>query len=267
MSSELGRGPGPGQPPIGFLYNTISNKGREDRSLSKTAMDMVGEISVTSQFKVSLHMPSVGTNINPESLENWLSRDGLLDTPDDVTTYDFMCSEASLPGATFNTNTEFGSRQGVTEIFPTNRLYPTFDLSFYVDSQYRMIRLFEEWMNYINPLYSFSGSEAKPNRGGTGYSNFKNRPDYYRMRYPDTYKRIISVTKFERDFLKDPTKSPGVTGNNFRNQTSITYRMIDAFPINITAIPVTYEASIITKSRISFSYSRFIIERNQGDSR
>ena len=139
-------------------------------------------------------------------------------------------------------------------------------MSFYVDTQYRMIRLFEEWMNFINPIYSFGGI-VEPNPAGTGYGNAKNGPDFFRMQYPDDYKRIISVTKFERDFLRDPTKSSGTTGSNFNNQTTLTYRMIDAFPVNITAIPVTYVGSTVTKSRISFAYSRYVMERNQKDAR
>jgi hypothetical protein len=39
--------------------------------------------------------------------------------------------------------------------------------------------------------------------------------------------------------------------------------MIDAYPTNITAIPVTYEGSQITKTTISFTYSRYIIEKYQ----
>ena len=262
MATELGKGPGSGQPPIGFLYNTISGNGRQYGNLSGSAMDMMGEVSVTSQFKVSLHLASRGNS----KLESWLGKDGLLGSIDEVTTYDFMCYETSLPGAGFNTYDEMGSRQGVKETFAASRLYSTFDMSFYVDTQYRMIRLFEEWMNFINPIYSFGGI-VEPNPAGTGYGNAKNRPDFFRMQYPDDYKRIISVTKFERDFLRDPTKSSGTTGSNFNNQTTITYRMIDAFPVNITAIPVTYDGSVVTKSRISFAYSRYVMERNQQDAR
>lgn len=47
----------------------------------------------------------------------------------------------------------------------------------------------------------------------------------------------------------------------------MTYRMIDAFPTNLTSIPVTYEGSVITKTRVSFSYSRYVIERNQEQTR
>lgn len=260
MATELNVGSG--NPPIGLLYNTISNVTREDGQLSQSAMGMMGEISVTSQFKVSLHLAAGGSTL----LEQWLNSSGLLGSIEEVTTYDFMCSEASLPGASFNTFEEVGSRQGVIEPFVGNRSYPTFDMTFYVDSQYRMIRIFEEWMNFINPVYTSTGLSI-PNSQGSGYGNSKNRPDYYRLRYPDDYKRIISITKFERDFLKNPTKSPGPTGSNFNNQTTLTYRMVDAFPVNITSIPVTYEGSVITKSRISFLYSRYVIERTSGTQR
>lgn len=263
MASEIhrGKGPVPGQPGIGLLYTTMSGSGREDNKLP-SAMDMIGNISVTSQFKVSLHLP-VGGN---KKLENWLRSEGLLENISQVTTYDFLCNEASLPGTGFNTYDEKGSRQGVIEPFiVAGRQYPAFTLSFYIDTDYRMIRLFEEWINFMNPLYTYGGNIVRPNSAGSGYGKAKNRPDYFRLQYPDEYKRIISVTKFERDFLRDPTKSSGQSGSNFKQQTMLTYRMIDAFPVNITPIPVTYEGSIITKSSISFAYTRYVIERTQSE--
>lgn len=258
MATELGKGEGKGFPKIGLLYTPVSHTTRTDGNNLPSALDMFGELSVTSQFKVSLHLAPKGSS----ELEKWLRKDGLLSSSTEVTTYDFLCNEASLPGAAFNTFDEVGSRQGITEPFAGNRIYPTFDMSFYVDSQYKMIRLFEEWMNFINPINSYRG-EVSPNESGSGYGNAKNRPDFFRMRYPDEYKRIISITKFERDFHDNPAQPK----NTYRNQTTITYRMIDAFPSNLTSIPVTYEGSVITKTRVSFSYSRYVIERNQQSAR
>lgn len=242
-----------GQPEIGPLYTPVSSTTRLDNTKIPDALTMFGNLSVTSQFKVSLHLASGGIS----ELEQWLSADGLLRTDGEAATYDFLCSEASLPGASFNTFEEAGSRQGITEPFAGNRVYPTFDMSFYVDSEYRMIRLFEEWMNFINPIYTESG-ESRPNSIGSGYGNSKNRPDFFRLRYPDEYKRIISITKFERDFHSNPAEPTSA----YKKQTTLTYRMIDAFPINLTSIPVTYEGSVITKTRVSFGYSRYVIERS-----
>jgi hypothetical protein len=243
---------------IGLVYTPLSNTYRRDGNSLPNALDMIGELSVTSQFKVSLHLPVGGTM----ELEKWLSEDGLLPDAKTVTTYDFLCNEASLPGASIGVFEEVGSRQGMIEPFAANRIYPTFDMSFYVDSQYRMIRLFEEWMNFINPIHTSTGS-PRPNSTGSGYSAAKGRPDYFRLRYPNEYRRIISITKFERDFHENPSKPTA----NYRKQTMLTYRMIDAFPTAITPIPVTYEGSVITKTRVTFSYSRYVIERTQNPER
>ena len=254
MATELGVGAGAGYPEIGLLYTPVSHKYRQDGNYIPNGLDIIGAPSVTSQFKVSLHL----TTGDEQQLEAWLQSSGLLQTTKESVSYDFMCSETSLPGASFNVYEESGSRQGVIEPFAANRVYPTFDMTFYVDSQYRTIRLFEEWMNFINPVYSYDG-QIVPNPSGSAYGDAKNRPDFFRLRYPDDYKRIISVTKFERDFHENPAKPT----KEYSNQTTITYRMIDAFPSNITAIPVTYEGSVITKTRVNFEYSRYVIERNQ----
>ena len=60
---------------------------------------------------------------------------------------------------------ETGSRQGMIERFPMQRIYSEFDLTFYVDREYNTIRLFEEWMNWIDPLNTGVGVYA----GATDY--------------------------------------------------------------------------------------------------
>lgn len=226
------RGPGAGQPEVGFLYKTTDE-----------ARKIFGKLSLTSQFKVSLHL----TN-NDVNLMGWLKKAEITDNLEVSNLFDFYCAETSLPGATFDVTEEIGSRQGVIERFPTKRVYPDVTMTFYVDYDYKLIRLFEEWMNYINPIYT-DGGEFQPNPRGQG--NAKNRPDFFRLRYPDSYKRIISIVKFERDL--DTTN----------DVPRITYRLIDAFPTNIAAMPVTYEGSTITKTIVTFSYSRYVIEKHK----
>ena len=70
--------------------------------------------------------------------------------------------------------------------------------------------------------------------------SFDDRNNFTRFRYPNDYKKIISITKFERDFLKKPNESRESYGS-FTNQTLLTYKFIDAFPVNINAVPLTYE--------------------------
>ena len=106
----------------------------------------LGPLSLTSQFKVSLLLGG------PSGLFSHLTKCDLLG-PEKQKQYDFLCAEATLPGSTFDMAEEYGSRQGVIERFPTRRIYSDFNLTFYVDSKYNIIRLFEEWMNYIDPLF------------------------------------------------------------------------------------------------------------------
>jgi hypothetical protein len=211
------------------------------------AITLFGALSVTSQFKVSLHLANNGTT----GLDDWLKKSGVI--TENIQTnnfYDFFCAEAALPGVVFDTADEFGSRQGVLEKFPTKKVYTDFTITLYVDNEYQNIRLFEEWMNYINPVYTSTSNGPFP-ASEIGQGGANSTTDFFRVRYPDSYRRTISISKFERDFYTGGRDQP----------TTLTYRMIDAYPTNITAIPVTYEGSQITKTTISFTYSRYVIEK------
>lgn len=249
------RGPGAGFPRIGPLYVKMTTPRTDGAVRMQGARDIFGELSLTSQFKVALHLTS--STGSDDKLMSWLSRSGLTIDPAQNAYYDFFCSEVVIPGATFDVAEESGSRQGVIERMPTKRVFAPITMTFYVDNDYKLIRLFEEWMNFINPLYG-QGGDYPVSTNGQG--NAKNRNDFYRLRYPDEYKRIISIVKFERNFKVDPASSGGVLGN----VPSITYRLIDAFPTNITAMPLSYEGSTITKTTVEFSYSRYVYEHNRG---
>ena len=252
MAEKLGQGPGVGQPGIGALY--IKQSDPRPTGLPGI-IDVLGALSVTSQFKISLHLARYQNDTTAtDDLISHLNKTRVIKTLNDTSYYDFFCSDTSLPGSSLNSSQEAGSRQGVIENFPTTRIFPPFEMTFYVDRNYTIIRLFEEWMNFINPLYSYNGL-ATSSEAGLG--EYKNRPDFFRMRYPNSYKRIISVTKFERDFYKDGT-------NNLEIIPTITYRMIDAYPDQLNSIPVTYEGSVITKTTVRFLYSRYVVEHNKG---
>jgi hypothetical protein len=235
-------------PEIGNLYVKFN----EPYDGAPSVSEMLGALSVTSQFKLSMHLTSGGA---AGSLTDYLKKAGVLDTPAEAITYDFLCSDASLPGLSFNLSQEMGNHQGVIEPFPLAKIYPPLDVTFYVDKNFKVIRLFEEWMNFINPLHLENGQPAEPRIGGMGIYNARNQ--FFRLRYPEDYKKIISITKFERNFR---VKNTNVT----RATPSVTYRLIDAFPTNVNSIPVTYEGSTITKTTVSFAYSRYVMDVNEG---
>ena len=213
-----------------------------------------GGLSLTSQFKVSLLLG------DPTPLSAHLTKCGLLGT-EKQEQYNFLCAEATLPGSTFDMGEEYGSRQGVIERFPTRRIYSDFNLTFYVDSDYNVVRLFEEWMNYIDPLYSktlngtskYSGSTT-----GQSDSKYRDKENYFRFSYPDTYKKNIAITKFERDFIKNPNNK----NSKPKGPISMNYLFNDAFPKNLTALPLSYEGSTVSKTTVNFSYSRYTITKN-----
>lgn len=248
-----------GYPEIGPFYVKMTEG--DPKNGLPGAREIFGNLSLTSQFKVALHLTN--DDAGGSGLMTWLKDSGVINNPevDDERTnpfiYDFYCAEAVIPGVQFDVTEEMGSRQGTIERFPTRRIFPEFTMTFYVDNQYNLIRLFEEWMNYINPLYGDTG-ELPADVRGQGNDKGKDKIDFFRFRYPEDYRRILSITKFERNFdSTDP--------NDVKYTSHLTYRMIDAFPTNITAMPLTYEGSQITKTTVTFQYLRYVMEKNYGN--
>lgn len=239
-----------------YVRMTTPRNTNDSRNSLPSALDLFGELSVTSQFKVTLFMgDTISTGGSDSDVNAWLVSCGVLGNNLKSLRYEFMCNETVLPGTTLTTSEEYGSRQGLTETFPTKRNFEPITMTFYVDSDYGIIRLFEEWINFINPLYNENGRASKGNtRGGVGRDN---NNEFYRFRYPNTYKRKIAVTKFERNFSN---KSDGLGGVN--NPTMLTYQMLNAYPVNLTALPVTYEGSTVTKTTVTFAYDRYIVLKN-----
>ena len=235
-----------------YARMTLARNSNDNRYSLPSVQELFGELSVTSQFKVTLFMGDTVSSTADEDVNAWLVSCGVLGNGLKSLRYEFMCNETVLPGTTLTTSEEFGSRQGLTETFPTKRNFEPITMTFYVDSEYGIIRLFEEWINFINPLYNETGRSLKGNpRGGVGRDNDY---EFYRFRYPSAYKRRIAVTKFERNFTRLPD---GVS-----NPTMLTYQMLNAYPTNLTALPVTYEGSTVTKTTVTFNYDRYIILKN-----
>jgi hypothetical protein len=59
-----------------------------------------------------------------------------------------MAYEAVLPGTSYETAQVYGDRMGRIEQYPTRRIYPNVDVSFYIDQDYKVLKFFEAWMEY-----------------------------------------------------------------------------------------------------------------------
>ena len=140
------------------------------------------------------------------------------------------CSDATLPGSSLATHEINNDFTGVTERHVYRRQYDDrSDFTFYVDHDYNVIQFFENWMSYI---------VNEQVTGGVDSTNFS-----YRVNFPDDYKSTIYIKKFEKDY----------TGRVLQ------YRFINAYPISITSIPVSYESSQLLKCTVSFNYSRYVV--------
>ena len=186
--------------------------------------ELVGDLSQTNHYMVSFStlnstlMSYIQNRIGfQEDVRNFLSRKtGLL------------CAEASLPTSSMATAEVRDNFMGVPQEFAHTRLYTDIDFTFYIDSNYLNLRIFEAWMDYIA-----GGSEI--NELSENY--------YRRMNYPDNYKvQTMFISKFERDF-----------------NSQIDYQFINAFPKLVTAIPVSYGAADLLKVTVSFTYDRYIV--------
>jgi len=143
-----------------------------------------------------------------------------------------LCSEASLPSSSLATTEIKNDFIGIPQEFAHTRLYTDIDLSFYIDYDYKNLRIFEGWIDYIA-----GGSESIDS------IEEKNGNYYRRMRYPDDYKtQTMFISKFERD-----------------NGPQLDYQFFNAFPKLITSIPLNYGGASILKINVSFNYDRYII--------
>ena len=150
--------------------------------------------------------------------------------------FNLSCSDASLPGsqlATFEINND---RTGVTERHAYRRQFDgKIDLTFYVDAErYASIRFFEAWISFIM-------NEEK------GDGDIAAREYHYRAKYPNEYMmdQGLKITKFERNY-----------------QNSLTYNFVRAYPIAVSSMPVSYDASTLLKLTITMNYIRYYINRS-----
>ena len=143
------------------------------------------------------------------------------------------CSEASLPGSSLATHEINNDYTGVTERHVYRRQYDDrADFTFYIDRDYLIIDYFENWMSYI------VGESAVSNQTDRNYN--------YRVNFPNQYKSDgLYITKFEKDYMG----------------RYLQYQFINAFPISINSIPVSYQASELLKCTVSFTYSRYVITK------
>ena len=163
-------------------------------------------------------------------------------------TVELQCSEAALPGSSFSTHEIIGDYHGVRERMAYRRMYDdTTDFTFYVDHDYKVLDMFDGWMNYI----SGHGNDQRLTKNSA-----KAYAANYRMNYPNSYMTNVFITKFEKD----------VSGSGRISKDSsfyTEYTFVQAFPLAVVQQPVTYQNSDILKVTVSMAYQRYVREKKR----
>lgn len=222
-----------------------------------------------------------------KNLNEWLTNSGVFDGPYKQSRYELLASEATLPGTNMQVVQEVGSRQGIRERFATQRAFTDIAISFYVTKDYASLRLFQEWMNYMNPLYVGEAGVTYPRSERGAYPSAGDKNAFFRFRYPHSYKRDIQITKFERDvnlgktgrLVRDALSDnrgrdyddPNFSGPTDRRldyfPSVISYNFVNAFPISIQDIQLSYGGGQAIKVTVDFAYDRYFIVNATKDNR
>ena len=201
-------------------------------NVSKIKADLLHP-ALTSHFEVLISKPS-GLS------DSYLNDNGLPGFTGKQEKLHLLCSEATLPGSSLATHENNSDFTGVTEKFAYRRLYDDrIDFTFYVDADnYLPIRFFETWIKFIV-------GESQAASKDSGKLSSKDPTYFYRVKYPKDYiVDGLKITKFERTHV----------GN------TLIYNFVNSYPIAVTSMPVSYEASSLLKCTVSFSYIRYYIE-------
>ena len=170
-----------------------------------------------------------------------------------------LCAEAEIPGTSFQTSLAVGHHQGIQEEFPNLRTFPPLNLTFYLDADHVILEVLETWMTFINPIQK--GMKRNMNAFG-------------RFIYPEEYKEIMHITKFEKDTFKS---QPQRSRNNLerglppvprdKTQTKLTsYEFVNVWPTNLQSMRVAYGDSSVLRCSVQLAYDRYFTKFHYDDS-
>lgn len=260
FSTKVGNlGANPQNPrPFADIQETALDVGE---TFETSFLDSLGHPSLSSFYKVRLDLApsnSAGT------LEKWLQDCGVYKKDSlGQERFSLMATEAILPGATFATTSESGSRQGIVEKFAAQRTFNDVAVTYYLTGDYRSLTMFQEWINYINPMYSEAGLETASATGYPDNSHVANN-NFLRYRYPQSYKRSMTITKFERNIdttlVRPNSLSFGLGNNNIPE--ALSYRFVNVFPTSIQDIALSYSDSQVLQVTVNFAYDRYVMVRS-----
>jgi hypothetical protein len=145
----------------------------------------------------------------------------------------FLCESATLPGVAWQPDDIRTSGYGTTEKRPINSSFQDVTLSFYNDSNSKVMSFFHQWMQAV---FNFN---ENINPAGTAKGVPMNT-----FAYPKEYYGIVNISHFDE------------SGENI-----ITYTLNEAFPIAIGDVNVSWaDSDQLVRIPVAFAYTYWTAE-------
>ena len=218
--------------------NVFPRRSEIFRSDIKDVRDIIARPSLDTFYQVNFSFGNIDTWLKDKPSKNRTQGQGF------QRKMSILCTQAELPGTSYVTSSAIGHHQGIQEEFPNLRNFPPLNLVFYCDADMVVLEVLETWMTYINPIQT----------------NQRDRSAFTRFNYPEDYKEILHVTKFERDTFKEK----GDFESYQANMTS--YEFVNLWPTDLTSMRVAYGDSNVLRCSVQFAYDRFFTRFNYRDS-
>jgi len=199
----------------------VSRDGSPRLRKTSDILPLFTKVATTAHYELSF--PAM-----PWQLLNYIKMesDDLIDNAFVFRDLGLLCKNAQLPGTAYATAQINGNYMGINQKYAHTRIYTDSSFTFIVDDDYKVIKFFELWQEFIS-----SGSDT--NRSRKAY--------YHRMKFPAEYKiDTMHLQKFDKN-----------------HGASVEYTFLSAFPVNITPVAVSYESSRILEISVSFAYDRY----------
>lgn len=204
-----------------MAYNNTNAPTQIDINTFRSQLDTYGSVAKGCRFAVKI---SAAGNKLSNLLSTEKSRDLI-----------FVCDAAEFPGRGFNvTDMRY---YGPSQAFPNNVLYGPANFSFICRTQSMERKLFDDWMDLINPTTTF---------------NFE---------YPSEYYSKIEIFQYAEYGTGDVTYSPGNNGNvkssgsqNVKSQAVYGWTLHKAWPTLVNAQAVTWNEPDILRLQVTFNY-------------
>ena len=222
--------------------------------------------ALSNMYDILFNLPGSST-VFSELLETFRGADGDDGTPmqDMLNLMRLYTTECTMPGVTM-ADSEYRITNTPQLKYAYGAVFNEFTVTFLMDSESLIRKVFDKWTNVIYPYSQFQGDTAS-----TGVM---------RTAYKDSYVADITVVKYERSGSSKrnrenssripssrilPNSGAAARDTFFRENIPVhAVKMKNAFPKTIDSMSLSGEGSALTQFSVSFEYESLQVSSIQG---